>query len=127
MSAKYDKKFGPMIIGGFTQGYSDISQQDELAFELFFDESVSDDIVAIEEEMRQTRLLKKVCWVKTICYVPELLTTYFLLGKTWFKERKDQQHYYSQMRKGKMSIIDFQTGLMGLSDKYLILKGKENA
>lgn len=125
--AKFDKHLGSFFTEGYTQGYCGVSQQDELVFHLYFDESINNDILRIEEEMKQTRLLKKVCWVKTWIYLPELWFTYLLLGRTWYAERKAQQYYYSQMRKGKMNILDFQTGLMNLSDRYLILKGQDNA
>lgn len=127
MSAKYDKKLGSFFTQGFTQGYDDISPQDEMSFALCFDESADENIMNIEHEMRETALLRKVCWIKSWLYLPEYWLTYILINKTWATERKEQQHYYSQMRKGKMNIYDFQKGLLSLSDKFLKLKEQDRA
>lgn len=121
MKDKFDEKMGPMYI---TSGNGlDIYQQ--LQIDLIFDQCTDQDIQEIELEMKQVALLKKVCWVKVMSYPQDWLLSYFLLGKSWAKERVEEHKVYKEFLRNKLTIKEFNTKLMDISNKHLKGKNKD--
>ncbi len=110
--ATLDKNMG---IGNIIEG----SEMEQIHFAMLFDEYVDEEVRQMEETIKEDKILRKVCLIKTICYPLELLVTYILLGKIWTAERVEQQKVFKDYLKKKIDIKEFQIKLMDLTSLYL--------
>lgn len=112
MLAKIDEKMG---VGVIIEG----SEMEQIHYAMLFDEYVDEEIRQIEEQIKEDKILRRVCWIKTLCYPLELLLTRVLLGKIWASERVDQQKVFKDYLNKKIDVKQFQIKLMDLSSLYL--------
>ncbi len=110
--ANFDDKMGAGIV-------IDGSEMEQIHYSLLFDEYVDDEIREMEHQMREEKILKRVCWVKTLCFPIEFIITYFLLGKIWTKERIEQQKLFNAFLKNKVTSKEFSNKLMDISNLYM--------
>lgn len=115
MAKKEDSVDLNMGIGVIIEG----SEMEQVHYQIIFDEYVDEEVRQIAEEMKEERTLRKMCWIKTICYPLEMLLTYFMLGKSWVSERREQQQIFNALLKRKITVKQFQEKLMDLSRLYL--------
>lgn len=109
---KYDENMGIGIV-------FDNSEIEHMHYCMIFDEYVDEEVRLMELQIKEEKVLKRVCLVKTICYPFEILITYLLLGKNWVKERNQQQRLFNSYIRGKIKFKDFQLSLMQLTKQFL--------
>lgn len=93
-----------------------VSKFEEAIINAQFDEQVNFDIAEYEQQQREIKLLKRVCWIKTLTYPWEYLITYLFLGKEALKERTLTQKYYWMFIRNKMKLNDFKVKINDIID-----------
>jgi len=116
MAANYQKR------DGFT--FTDKTSMhpfDETTLLMLFDQQVDHDIEESFKKEQEEKFLRKLCWVKLGCFIPQYVFSFLFIGKkyaydTWYGTTL----YYKFLRK-KITFDQFKTAIYtGLKESRLV-------
>lgn len=108
MAANFSKKDGFTYIAG--------QKVDKSAFsylEMLFDNGVDIDSEDIKNEIKNSKIMKRVFFVKTLLFPLEYLMFRLFLDSTWAKDRVECQKTYWKFMRGKLTLSQVQKELYG--------------
>lgn len=92
-----------------------LNQFEESMFCMQFDAQVEFDILDIKQEMKENKLLRRVCLYKILLFIPEFLLTFCLFGfKTSTLRMTETKLYWKFLRK-QISYEKFEKDLTKLT------------
>lgn len=110
MSAKYKKESGFVYLH---EGY--IDDYNEAMIVSMFDEQTDYDIEDIRKDIKEAKMFRKICIVKTILFPLELLLTLIILGKKEAKEKIESQKLYIKLLRNKINVSEFKEEVMDIA------------
>jgi hypothetical protein len=112
MSGKYKKQSGFVYLH---EGR--IDEYNEAMIISIFDEQTDYDIEDIEKDMKEEKLFKKICLIKTIMFPLEILLTFLILGRSEFIEKIETQKLYIKLLRNKLNVSEFKEEVMDIALK----------
>ena len=107
MSAQYENGSGLAYCP-----YGKVNEYDEALISVLFDQETDYDIEEMERLMQEERLMRKICFIKTLVFPIEYIATLAILGGRWAKEKRDAQSLYWKFLRKKVTYNQFQRELV---------------
>jgi hypothetical protein len=104
MSANYDEK-DQILTSAFI-----VNKVDEELLGMIFDSHVDWYIYDQQERIREIKALKRVCLIKTIVFIPEIVFSWWFY-KQYAKERIQTQKQYWKFLRNKITLDEFKNEL----------------
>lgn len=103
MSGSYKKRDGFVYLFNEKDGNDPFYRT---MFEAMFDEQTDMDVLELQEEMEAEKEFRKVCWLKTVIFPVEVVAAYFIMGKSWAKDKIKAQKFYWKFLRKQITLDD---------------------
>lgn len=98
-------------IDGFVYFPETLNQFEEAMFCSQFDVQVDYDVMDIQKELKDNKILKRVCLYKLVIFIPEIIFTFIMFGRKASGYKVKESKLYYQYFRGRITIEKFKKEL----------------
>lgn len=105
MSSSYNPKDGRWYI----PSNEPLREDEKAILEFLFDTQIDEDVYSAEKIIKEKKLLWRICLIKTLVFLPELILTFLLLENKAVLDKIACQSVYWQYLRKKLTLEEFST------------------